>query len=85
MSHNTQTHPINGAAKRFNYQTETILTRGLIFRLFRRAYTLSRLFEKKLARYRSRRQLVMLDADQLKDIGITREQALDEANRPFWN
>ena len=35
-------------------------------------------------RLSTRRALLELDAAQLKDIGITREQALEEALRPFW-
>ncbi len=32
-----------------------------------------------------RRQLATLSDNQLADIGITREQALIEAARPFWD
>ena len=35
-------------------------------------------------RYRSRRQLLMLDDSRLEDIGLSREAVLKEANRPFW-
>ena len=35
-------------------------------------------------RARQRRQLARLDAHQLRDIGISCEQALAEARRPFW-
>lgn len=35
-------------------------------------------------RWRTRRALLHLDEAQLKDIGLTRAQALDEALRPFW-
>jgi uncharacterized protein YjiS (DUF1127 family) len=34
---------------------------------------------------RQRRQLATLSNKQLADIGITREQALIEAARPFWD
>ncbi|MBR9868257.1 MAG: DUF1127 domain-containing protein [Oceanospirillales bacterium] len=37
-----------------------------------------------LQRYRSRRMLLQLDREQLKDIGITREEALEEVRKPFW-
>ena len=40
-----------------------------------------RLFWRRL---RTRRALLELDEAQLKDIGLTRAQALDEALRPFW-
>jgi len=42
------------------------------------AYRLSR------ERYRQRRQLMEMDDRELKDIGITREQAEEEARKPFW-
>lgn len=35
-------------------------------------------------RWRSRRALERLDDAALRDIGLTREQALREASRPFW-
>lgn len=35
-------------------------------------------------RYRQRQQLLSLGADQLKDIGISRYDALAEGKKPFW-
>lgn len=35
--------------------------------------------------WRQRQALKKLDAAQLRDIGITREQALAEARRAFWD
>jgi uncharacterized protein YjiS (DUF1127 family) len=35
-------------------------------------------------RYRQRRQLLEMDDRQLKDIGITRDQAEQEARKPLW-
>ena len=35
-------------------------------------------------RYRQRRQLMEMDERQLKDIGITREQAEQEGRKPTW-
>ena len=35
-------------------------------------------------RYRQRRQLLEMDDRQLKDIGITREQAEQEGRKPLW-
>ncbi len=34
--------------------------------------------------YRSRRQLLALDATALKDIGISRAEALEEGRKAFW-
>ncbi len=53
---------------------------GLRRHLARALCTLNRWHE----RARQRRQLARLDAHQLRDIGISREQALAEARRPFW-
>ena len=36
------------------------------------------------SRARQRRRLSELGADQLQDVGITREDALTEAAKPFW-
>ena len=49
-----------------------------ILHWFRTAYRLGE------ERYRQRRQLLEMDDRQLKDIGITREQAEQEARKPFW-
>lgn len=38
-----------------------------------------------LSIYRQRRALAALDADQLRDLGLTREMAQTEASRPFWD
>lgn len=35
-------------------------------------------------RLHTRRRLLELDERALKDIGLTREQALEEALKPFW-
>jgi uncharacterized protein YjiS (DUF1127 family) len=35
-------------------------------------------------RYRQRRQLMEMGDRELKDIGITREQAEEEARKPIW-
>jgi uncharacterized protein YjiS (DUF1127 family) len=37
-----------------------------------------------LARGRQRRQLAELEDHRLQDVGITREEALAEAGKPFW-
>lgn len=35
-------------------------------------------------RYRTRRQLLRLDSEQLRDIGVSRVDALQEGAKPFW-
>jgi uncharacterized protein YjiS (DUF1127 family) len=35
-------------------------------------------------RLRSRQELVMLDDRALRDVGLTRYDALQEARKPFW-
>ncbi len=37
-----------------------------------------------LRNYHSRRELAKLDSHILKDIGISRADALQEAEKPFW-
>ncbi|QPC41869.1 DUF1127 domain-containing protein [Kaustia mangrovi] len=37
------------------------------------------------ARRRSRRALLDMTEEQLQDIGISRDEALKEAYRPFWD
>jgi len=37
-----------------------------------------------LMRARQRRQLLALSEYALKDIGVTRSEAIMEANKPFW-
>ncbi|MGI9371836.1 MAG: DUF1127 domain-containing protein [Hyphomicrobiales bacterium] len=40
--------------------------------------------DHRVAKWRSRRQLEELSDHQLRDIGITYEDALTEARKPFW-
>jgi uncharacterized protein YjiS (DUF1127 family) len=35
-------------------------------------------------RHRSRRRLAALDARELEDVGLSREQCRDECGKPFW-
>ena len=35
-------------------------------------------------RQKTRRALALLDDDLLKDVGISRKQALEEIHKPFW-
>ncbi len=35
-------------------------------------------------RLHTRKALLALTTDQLKDVGLTREQALEEGLKPFW-
>jgi uncharacterized protein YjiS (DUF1127 family) len=41
--------------------------------------------DERLERRASRRALLELSDYQLKDIGVTRAQAVGEARRPFWD
>jgi uncharacterized protein YjiS (DUF1127 family) len=50
--------------------------------LIRRAIAAFRLWHQNA---RSRQELLQLSAYQLKDIGLTRADAVYEANRPFWD
>jgi uncharacterized protein YjiS (DUF1127 family) len=42
-------------------------------------------FDERLEKRRSRGLLLELTDYQLKDIGVTRGQAIHEARRPFWD
>ena len=53
----------------------------VIIEIFRR---ILQQFHKLRQRQRSRRELATLDQDALKDIGVSRVDALLEANKPFW-
>jgi uncharacterized protein YjiS (DUF1127 family) len=55
--------------------TNTLLT---LFHRLRKAYGLA------IERSRQRRQLLEMDDRQLKDIGITRIEAEQEAHKPIW-
>lgn len=41
--------------------------------------------ERKLEKRRSRRALLEMTDDQLKDIGLSRSDAYGEAHRSFWD
>lgn len=44
-----------------------------------------RRLREMLALYRQRRQLAALDPARLRDLGLTRAQADEEAMRPVWD
>lgn len=48
-------------------------------------YEILQLFALYQHRIKTRQALLQLNSDQLDDIGLTREQAIDEASRPFWS
>ena len=48
------------------------------------ASTIWTLFNLMLERAHQRRQLAQLSTAQLLDMGITREDATEESNKPFW-
>jgi uncharacterized protein YjiS (DUF1127 family) len=52
--------------------------------LLRILHGLGRAYRLGRERYRQRRQLMGMDNRELKDIGITREQAEEEARKPIW-
>ena len=47
-------------------------------------HSLTTAFRLGRERYRQRRQLLEMDDRELKDIGITREQAEQEGRKPRW-
>ncbi len=47
-------------------------------------YALLRKIKLWHSRARQRRHLAQLPPEMLKDIGVTRVDALNEANKPFW-
>jgi uncharacterized protein YjiS (DUF1127 family) len=53
----------------------------IIIEFFRRLLSRLGLLQQ---RQRSRRQLLRLDQYALKDIGISRTEAILEAEKPFW-
>lgn len=53
----------------------------LVIELLRR---LREVLSALLLRRRGRRELRELDERLLRDVGISREQALREADKPFW-
>lgn len=57
-----------------------MMTRGMINRL----NGLRKICGCWYARYHQRRQLLALDDQMLKDIGLTRVSAQHEGNKPFW-
>jgi uncharacterized protein YjiS (DUF1127 family) len=62
----------------FTLNQDTSISLRRFFHCFTTAYRLRR------ERYRQRRQLLEMDDRQLKDIGITREQAEQEGHKPLW-
>lgn len=50
-----------------------------------KASTVGFSFLKALAVWKQRRALAALDDSRLADIGLTRQEALAEANRPVWD
>ena len=52
--------------------------------LLRILHGLGRAYRLGRERYRQRRHLMEMDNRELKDIGITRERAEEEARKPFW-
>ncbi|QBF24289.1 DUF1127 domain-containing protein [Pseudomonas tructae] len=59
------------------------LSREQRARLFSAPAGLSR-WGLMLHRWHTRRALLELDAEQLRDVGLTRAQACEEGLKPFW-
>lgn len=57
-----------------------MMMRGIINRL----YGVRKICGYWYVRYHQRRQLLALDDQMLKDIGLTRATAQQEGNKPFW-
>jgi uncharacterized protein YjiS (DUF1127 family) len=55
---------------------------GKLPALMRRVIATFRSWQRNI---RSRRELLQLSESELRDIGLTRVEALYEANRPFWD
>ncbi|MGE0232105.1 MAG: DUF1127 domain-containing protein [Flavobacteriaceae bacterium] len=66
-------------------QNPSLATRaGSGFRLGVRALDFFQWAEKAYVRYCTRRELMGLSDEMLKDIGLSRGQAFEEASKPFW-
>ena len=52
--------------------------------LSRSVFALRRLLKQWAQNYRTRNDLAELNEHMLKDIGVTRYQAREEAAKPFW-
>ncbi len=63
------------------WQTPTLAARAATGRV---RTPLRRVLADAWRRWRTRRMIVELDARMLKDIGATRSEAREEANKPFW-
>jgi uncharacterized protein YjiS (DUF1127 family) len=63
---------------------EANVTRGVGVAAGRRPALLARVVQAQ-ALWRSRRRLAALDDAALRDLGLSREEALEEASRPVWN
>jgi uncharacterized protein YjiS (DUF1127 family) len=57
---------------------------SLLWRMGATIYLMSMRMTSAVAKQRSRHQLASLDDSQLRDIGISREDALRESKKPFW-
>lgn len=42
-------------------------------------------FFRLMSLYRQRRALTLMSDEQLKDLGLTRDQAMAESRRPLWD
>jgi len=47
-------------------------------------YELACILKQWQQNYRTRKALIRLSDEQLKDVGLSRKQAQNEASKPFW-
>ncbi|MGB7286423.1 MAG: DUF1127 domain-containing protein [Salaquimonas sp.] len=58
---------------------------GGMFKFVRKLQLLRTEYQWRAERYRSRKELLRMDDHLLRDIGITRDDAIEEAKRDFWD
>ena len=81
--HYTVTHTLG------SHQRNIVAKRRILFQSKRGAFifhiqsAFSRL-NKTIEKHLQRQKLAKLTTEQLRDIGITRAQAIEEARKPFW-
>ena len=75
----------NNIRPRGRIKGHVALMLGACLTFARRVKNLRSEYKWRSERYRSRLQLLALSDHDLRDIGISREDAIEEANRDFWD